>query len=84
MTMTLEGEIHFRKRGRGWRREIVSDPEPPPPVEPRGGRVPRVARLMALAIRFDELLEQGIVKDYVELAELGRVSAHQRGAFITV
>lgn len=37
-------------------------------------RVPRISRLMALAIRFDELVRSGQVKDYAELARLGRVS----------
>ena len=34
-------------------------------------RVPRVARLMALAIRFDQLIRDGIVADQAELARLG-------------
>ena len=38
------------------------------------GRVPRIARLMALALRFEELLRSGAVRDYAELARLGRVS----------
>jgi alkylated DNA nucleotide flippase Atl1 len=38
------------------------------------GRVPRVARLLALAIRFDALIRQGAVRDYAELARLGGVS----------
>jgi hypothetical protein len=38
------------------------------------GRVPRIARLMALALRFDELVRSGAVRDYVELARLGQVS----------
>ena len=43
---------------------------------PRGaaGRVPRIARLMALAIRFEELVRSGAVRDYAELARLGQVS----------
>jgi len=36
--------------------------------------VPRVARLMALAVRFDGLVRSGAVADYAELAELGHVS----------
>jgi len=39
----------------------------------RGG-IPRVAKLMALAIRFDGLVRDGVVADYAELARLGRVS----------
>ncbi len=38
------------------------------------GRVPRVSRLMALAIRFDQLLRDGVVKNQAELAVLGQVS----------
>ena len=38
------------------------------------GRVPRLARLMALAIRFEGLLRNGTVTDQAELARLGRVS----------
>jgi hypothetical protein len=38
------------------------------------GAIPRIARLMALAIRFDELLRAGRVKDYAQLARLGHVT----------
>ena len=38
------------------------------------GRVPRIARLMALALRFHELVRSGAVRDYAELARLGQVS----------
>ena len=38
-----------------------------------GGTVPRLSRLMALAIRFDRLLQEGVVKDYAELVRLGQV-----------
>ena len=38
------------------------------------GRVPRVARLMALAIRFDHLIRDGVVSDQAELARIGHVS----------
>ena len=36
--------------------------------------MPRVAKLMALAIRFDQLLRDGVVADQAELARLGYVS----------
>ncbi len=52
---------------------------PPPPVTvavqrrtPR--RVPRVAKLMALALRFDWLVRSGQVKDFAEIARLGHVT----------
>ena len=38
------------------------------------GRVPRVSRIMALAIRMDQLIEDGVVTDYAEVARLGHVS----------
>ena len=38
------------------------------------GRIPRVSRLMALAIRFDGLLRDGVVADQADLARLGHVS----------
>src|SRR5262249_22208044 len=44
-------------------------PEPVP-----SGPVPRVTRLMALALRFDQLIRNGAVRDYAELARLGQVS----------
>jgi len=36
--------------------------------------IPRIARLMALAIRFDRLLRAEKFRDYAELARLGRVT----------
>lgn len=38
------------------------------------GNVPRISRLMALAIRFDGLIERGEVRDYADLARLGYVT----------
>ncbi|MEX2671257.1 MAG: hypothetical protein WD294_04005 [Phycisphaeraceae bacterium] len=38
------------------------------------GRIPRVARLMALAIHFDDMLRSGQVHDQSELARLVHVS----------
>ncbi len=38
------------------------------------GKLPRVSRLMALAIRFDGLLRDGVVRDYADLARLGHVT----------
>jgi len=71
-TMTVECEVHFSSRAHG-RKELRDGPAPTPPdVAP--GRIPRVSRLMALAIRFDELVRTGVVADYAELARLGQVS----------
>ena len=49
-------------------------PTPEPAPAPPRGRVPRITRLMALAIKFDGYLRDGLVHDYAELARLGHVS----------
>ena len=38
------------------------------------GRVPRVSRLLALALRLDRLVRVGEIADYATLARLGHVS----------
>lgn len=38
------------------------------------GRVARVSRLMALAIKFQRLVEEGAVRKYAEVATLGHVT----------
>jgi hypothetical protein len=71
-TLTIERAVHFDRRGKGARKVLADGPTPPAPAEP--GRVPRVARLMALALRFDGLVRGGAVRDYAELARLGHVT----------
>ena len=62
-----------------WRRRLRPRPERPAsqaeavPEVPRG-RVPRITRLMALALRFEQLLQAGELRNYAELARLGHVS----------
>ncbi len=71
--ITIETNIHFERCGRG-RRKALRQGELPAAVERPSGRVPRVARFMALAIRFDQLIRDGQVADYAELAQLGHVT----------
>ena len=68
--ITIERKIHF-KRGRRARKELRDGPSV---LGQAIGRVPRVSRLMALAIRFDQLIRDGVVTDQAELARLGRVT----------
>jgi len=70
-TITIDCDFHVLRRERG-RHEIQRGPAPTPPAH--RGRVPRIARLMALAIRFDQLVRTGEVRDYADLARLGHVS----------
>jgi hypothetical protein len=72
-SLTVECPVHFDRRAKG-RKELRAGAEPPRPG-PEPGRVPRVARLLALAHRFDGLLRQGVVENYSELARLGHVTA---------
>jgi hypothetical protein len=47
--------------------------EGPKPMRPRG-RVPRIARLLALAHHFQELLDTGVVRTQMELAALTKLT----------
>jgi hypothetical protein len=70
---TIECACRFERRGRRGRLRVTSEVLPDPtPVSL--GRVPRLARLMALAFRFEGLVSSGQVRDYAELARLGHVS----------
>jgi hypothetical protein len=37
-------------------------------------RIPRITRLMALAIKFQDMVDRGEVRDYADLARLGYVT----------
>ena len=70
--LTIQRQVHFR-RGRGSQKVLAKGATPEPPaVEP--GRVPRISRLMALAIRFDHLIKSGQITDQADLARLGHVT----------
>jgi hypothetical protein len=71
-TLTLQTKVHFTRAEKGTLE--MRGGERPAPVPTPQGRVPKIARLMALAIRFDGLLGRGEVKDYAELARLGHVT----------
>ena len=68
--LTVSGTFHFERRGPGGRKNLGAGPAPVLPA----GRVPRIARLMALALKFEGLVREGAVTDYAELARLGRVT----------
>jgi hypothetical protein len=64
---TLQVEITI-DRQRGQRRRPSESKTPDPP------RISRIARLMALAIKFQDMVDRGEVRDYADLARLGYVS----------
>jgi len=67
---TVTKQIHFARK---MRRRVTMPGPAPEPIAPVG-RVPRVSKLMALAIRFDQLLFEGRVADQSELARLAHVT----------
>ena len=68
--MTIETQVKFSTGRAGQKRmgkiEDIVKPERTVPE-----RIPRVARLMALAIHFDSLIRRGVVRDYADLARMG-------------
>jgi len=70
--LTVEFNVHFA-RGAAGRRELMPGEAPTKPDLPTGS-VSRVARLMALAVRCEELVRSGEVADYADLARLGHVT----------
>jgi len=47
---------------------------PPTAVAEPPERVPRITRLLALALKFEEMIRSGVVGNYTVMAELGQVS----------
>ena len=70
-TMTLQCRFHVNRQARG-RKQLNPGETPAAGCEP--GRVPRVAKLLALAHRFEAMLREGVVSSYAELAQLGQVT----------
>ena len=67
---TVECAIRIERGKKGSHRlspGVTTVPLPP-------GRIPRIARLLALAHKLDGLVRQGAIADYAALARLGHVS----------
>ena len=67
---TVTREFHYGIKSK--RKRITRGPAPKAPKLP--SRIPRVSKLMALAIRFDHVLNKGIIHDQSELARLAHVT----------
>ena len=80
-SMTIACAFHIDRRNKG-RREIQAGEPPRTPCE--RGRVPRVAKLLALAHRFQGLVRNGEVADYAALARLGWVSRARIGQIMSL
>lgn len=68
----LDFKVHFTTGQCGSRAMHAGERAAPQPVPT--GSVPRISRLMALAIRFDDLVRSGEMADFAEIAELGHVT----------
>jgi len=64
---TLPVRPRRQESGKGGQPDSVSDARSQP-------RIPRITRLMALAIKFQETVDRGEVRDYADLARLGYVT----------
>lgn len=69
---SMEFNIHFQKGRNGLQQLRIG--KAPDSLDVPKGSIPRISRLMALAIKMEGMLERGEVKNYAELALLGHVS----------
>ena len=69
---TVQVEWRFRPRPCKGRKRRPDGAPQQQGVEP--GNVPRISRLMALALKFDAQIRDGAVTDYASLAQLGFVT----------
>jgi hypothetical protein len=82
VSLTLDCPVHFDRRAKGRKELRTGAAAARPAVE--SGLVPRVARLLALAHRFNELLWQGVVQNYSDLARLGHVTPARISQIMTL
>ncbi|MEZ6193244.1 MAG: hypothetical protein R3C45_18375 [Phycisphaerales bacterium] len=77
---TVTREIHFARKSR---RKII---KPGPPPEPTATEccIPRVSKLLALAIRFDQMLAHCQVASMSELARLAHVTQPRMTQIMTL
>lgn len=70
-TLTVTKKVSFGREHRARRNKL---PDQTPTPGRTQGRVPRIARLMALALRFQQLINDGVVESQAEIARLSHVS----------
>ena len=56
----------------GWSPRVREQTDQTPPTPP--ARLPRITRLMALAIKFQNMVDRGEVRDYADIARLGYIT----------
>lgn len=72
--VSVDFQFSIKQRGRGAKKRIVEGAAPSDESKPALERIPRISRYMALAIHFEDLIREGVVTDYADLARLGHVT----------
>jgi hypothetical protein len=72
--VSVDFQFSIKQRGRGAKKRIVEGAAQLDESKPALERIPRISRYMALAIHFEDLIRQGVVTDYADLARLGHVT----------
>ena len=69
--VSVDFQFSIQQRGRGAKKQMCEgEKESTKTLE----SIPRIARYMALAIHFEDLIQRGVVTDYADLARLGHVT----------
>ena len=69
--LAVKLQVHFGRQRHGHKRLKLGEP---PVQAPVNARIPRVTRLLALALRFEQLLREGKAESFSQLAHIGHVS----------
>ena len=72
--VSVDFQFSIKQLGRGAKKRIVEGAAQSDESKPALERIPRISRYMALAIHFEDLIRQGVVTDYADLARLGHVT----------
>ena len=79
---TVQCAVHFEREARGRKRVEPGAEQPTAALPP--GRVPRLARFLALALRLEVQLRHGVLKDCAEVARLGHVTRARVSQILTL
>ena len=72
--VTIKRKLNVSVASRGRIAIRPHDPDAEPPRPRPSSKLPRISRLMALAIRCNEMIRTGEASDMIELARLGHVT----------
>ena len=72
--VTIKRKLNVSVASRGRIAIRPHDPDAEPPRPRPSSKLPRISKLMALAIRFNEMIRTGEASDMIELARLGHVT----------